>query len=81
MPYLIGALVGAILLMYLLTRGIRFAISRRFRGSWITALSGGAAAFLAIAAASVFGMGSQKFFFYPLGALIASGIIWYQEQG
>ena len=79
MPYVMGALLGAILLMYLMTRGIRFALSRRFGGSWVTALSGGAAAFLAIATASVFGMGAQKFFFYPLGALIAAGIIWYQE--
>lgn len=70
--------MGAVLLMYLMTRGMRFALSKRFGGSWLTVLSGGAAILLAIAIASVFGMGSQKFFFYPLGALIAAGIIWHQ---
>jgi hypothetical protein len=79
MSYAIGALVGATLLMYLMMRGIRFILLKRFRGSWLTALSGFSAVLLAISTASVFGMGPDKFFFYPLGALIAAGISFYQD--
>jgi len=79
MPYLIGALIGATLLMYLMIRAIRFILLRRFSGFQVTALSGFAAVLLAISIASVFGMGSERFFFYPLGALMAAGIISHQE--